>query len=252
MNRNAFSKRFPTYVISLERTPARLNRFLSWNRPADIDFKTFKAVDGATLDLSSIDPSILAPGTPGVSQGSMGATLSHRSLWQLCAKGSKPFMIFEDDTVARHDMKQALAALMDHLPDDWDLLYLGYNMDAVVEVALADDVNMRLGFAPRYPEERDLMRFAGTHWPVGMVPVSIAFGVCAYLISPKGAGQLLKSCFPLDSRIVALSPTEAVKAVIIDIRVIASLRFLRAFACVPPLAMPDNAPARSVRLGTQN
>ena len=83
----------------------------------------------------------------------MGATLSHRSLWQLCAAAGKPFIIFEDDTVARHDLREALAALVDDLPDDWDLLYLGYNMDAVVEVALADDVNMRLGFAPHYPDE---------------------------------------------------------------------------------------------------
>ena len=96
------------------------------------------------------------------------------------------------------------------------------------------------------------MSFASTRWPVGVVPINIAFGLCAYLISPKGAGQLLKSCFPLDSRTIALSPTETVKANLIDIRVNASLRFLRAFACVPPLAMPDNAPARSVRLAMQN
>ena len=56
MNRSAFRKRFPTYVISLERTPARLDRFLAWNQPADIDFNTFKAVDGTRIDLSAIDP----------------------------------------------------------------------------------------------------------------------------------------------------------------------------------------------------
>ena len=250
MNRRAFAKHFPTFVISLERTPHRLTDFRRWNAAADLEIEVFNAVDGRTLDIGAVDPAILKPGTTCYKAGSVGSAMSHRALWQRCAAGEKPFLIFEDDAAIRGDVRDVLPALVDGLEPSWELFLLGYNTDVLVEVAMADDLNMRLGFSNRYPEPADLARFTAGRSAVGVGRLTLFFGLCGYLISPAGARSLLIKCFPLELRTLQVAASGVKLATnTLDIRIDTHLPFVRAYACVPPLVMPDNRAATSAKAG---
>jgi len=249
MNRNFFRKNFPAYVISLERTPERLARFRTWNEPANVHVDVFKGVDGSTLDIGALDPSIIVAGTTSYKRGTIGLALSHRALWEKCVASGKPLVVLEDDVVLRRDIKSAVTPLTEGLPRDWELFVLGYNNNAPVEVAMVDDMNIVLDFGVREPDERQLMRFAQGTWPVGMAPLNCFFGVCAYMISPKGAERLLKLCFPLDEREVQIPHLRfPLLSTSFDVRLNGCLRMVQAFACIPQLAMPYNLPGQSERL----
>jgi len=249
MQRKQFRRLFPTYVISLERTPDRLQRFVDMNRDADIDVEVFKAFDGRGLDLAGVDPAVLVPGTTSYRPGSIGSAISHRTLWQACAAGDKPFLIFEDDAAIRADTRDVLPDLVGDLDKSWDLLILGCNTDFISEVALADDLHLRFGFTVERPDATQLRKFTTGRHRIGVVRLIHFFGLCGYLLSPSGAQSLLRQCFPLDARAVHFSRRkESVQAYTLDTRINAHLRFINAFACLPPLVMPDNTPAHSAKV----
>lgn len=242
MNRNLFRKRFPAFVISLERTPERLVRFREWNAPADIEIEVSKAVDGRTLDLATVDPQVLTPGTVSYRAGSVGSALSHRGLWQKCAAGDRPYLVFEDDAAIRSDIRTVLPPLVESLDSAWDLLILGYNTDAVAEVVVVDDFNLRLAWPQTNPSAAQLVKFMDGRWPVAIARARTFFGLCGYLISPSGARALLRLCFPLESRAVNVPGLSYLMGTFtLDTRMNAHLPFIQGFMCLPPLVMPDNA-----------
>jgi GR25 family glycosyltransferase involved in LPS biosynthesis len=252
VNRRVFANRFSTFVISLERTPQRLAQFRTWNDPCDIEISHFKGIDGRDLDPAKLEPSFLVPGTKTYGRGTLGLVMSHSSLWRRCAEGNKPFLIFEDDVAIRRDIRAVLPALVAALPEGWEMLAIGYNVNTVIETALAPGVGMRLGFTRSRPTVPELMRFAAEPWPVGLVRLSQFFGTCAYLISPKGGAALLRRCLPLDSRNVNIPAFDGyMTADSLDVRINAHLREIRAYASVPPLVMPQISPETSVRVSAE-
>jgi glycosyl transferase, family 25 len=248
MNRRLFRKLFPTFVISLERTPHRLARFLEWNKDADIDVEVAAAVDGKTLDLANLDPALIAPGTTAYRPGSIGSAMSHKALWERCAAGNKPFFILEDDAAVRGDIKTILPPLVDGLDKSWELLIVGYNTDVFTEIAVVGDMSLRAIFSIAYPDASQLVQFTKGRQHVGVGRLISFFGLCGYLISPTGARSLLRQCFPLDSRTAYVPVAQkSIRTFTLDTRVNAHLRFIQAYACLPPLVMPDNAPTSSVK-----
>lgn len=248
MIRDVFSKRFKAHVISLERTPQRLKQFWDWNRPAEIDIEVFKAVDGRTLDFATVDPEILKPGTTSYKIGSVGSAMSHRTLWQECAAGDKPYLIFEDDAAIRGDLRSTLPRLVDQIPADWDLLCLGYNTDTIMDIDVGANIRLRFGFPGRNIAPSQLTRFTPTRGPVGVARLLNFFGLCAYLISPQGARNLLKHCFPLDGRLIFIPGLNRnIVAFTLDSRINAHLAALQAYACIPPLVLPSNDAATSAK-----
>jgi glycosyl transferase, family 25 len=64
----------------------------------------------------------------GMILGHIACALSHRKLYEhIIEKGYKRVMIFEDDVVALHQNLQQLPAAINELPDDWEMVYFGYN-----------------------------------------------------------------------------------------------------------------------------
>lgn len=248
MNRRAFAKRFPAFVISLERTPQRLANFLKWNAAADVEIEVFGAVDGRTLDIAAVDPAILKPGTTSYRPGSVGSALSHRALWERCAAGDRPFLIFEDDAAIRSDIRDVLPTLVDGLDGAWELFVLGYNTDTVVDIAIAPDLNIYCAFSNLYPEPVHLAQFMASRGPVGVGRLNNFFGLCGYLLSPRGARLLLEKCFPLDGRTLHVAASKLkMSTYTLDTRIDTHLPFVHAYACMPPLVMPDNRQAVSAK-----
>ncbi len=239
---------FSAHVISLPRTPQRLDRFRKWNEASGIDFEVLKAVDGRGLMINLVGPAVLKPGTVSYTQGGVGSALSHRMLWQGCADGETPFLICEDDAALRADAASAIPALMARLPAGWDMICLGYNPDTLIELDIGAGIRLRFGFPALNPPPEQLGRFVSSQTPVGAARLVNFFGLCAYVLSPQGARRLLDLCFPLDDRAVFVEALgHKVWVTTLDGRINTHLEEIAAYAAIPPIALPDNHAARSAK-----
>src|SRR5262245_40797672 len=99
------------FVISMKRTPDRLEQFRANNSGSGIAFELFEAIDGISMD-GSTRAALLAPHATGYSPGALGVAASHRALWQRCSERESPFVICEDDAVVRRDSAEQLPMLI--------------------------------------------------------------------------------------------------------------------------------------------
>ena len=230
----AFDQLFDSFVINLKRQPERLQAFRYRNTPSEIHFHHFEAIDGAQC-----------PPVANYTPGAVGNAMSHLALWRRCAEQGKSFVVLEDDVVIRHDIKARLPSLVAQVAG-WDIILLGYNFDASLELNIAPGINFSGDFSARYPTEQHLARFSRSTVQIGSQRLVSAFGICGYVISPKGAKNLIDRCFPLDSRTVILRRAgRSISAYTLDCMMTTIYRHMLAYACLPPLVMTPNNPKTS-------
>lgn len=99
-----------TYIINLDKRKDRLGQL---NCP--FEYVRFPAVDGTTLT-----------DVPLKLRGHAGCQLSHIGALELLdASGDDYGLILEDDAVFMADFEYRFGKILESLPEDWDLLYLG-------------------------------------------------------------------------------------------------------------------------------
>ena len=156
-----------TKVINLKRRSDRLSSFLESNKEFLSQVEVFEAIDGTRLSYDKLraagfdtdknwrDPLLGRT----LTWGEIACFLSHYALWEECADGEEPYLIFEDDVVCFHELSAVERDLFGQ-----DLLYLAYSeqkMEGIVRL------NERM-IKPCYP-----------YW------------LAAYAISPEGARKLV-------------------------------------------------------------
>jgi glycosyl transferase, family 25 len=260
LSENEFDAQFDCFVISLERQPERLKAFYERNQSSGIEFRHFKAIDGTQCS-DAVAKEILAEGVSNYRVGQIGLAMSHLTLWRLCVKQNKPFLVFEDDAVIRQDFKSQFTPLTRQLAN-WDFILLGYNTDSVLELSMSPGVDfggvfsvhfpgLSGAFSVRYPTAKHLAEFATAKNPVGLARLSVALGTAGCAITPKGAERLIQCCFPLDNRQVHLRCIDRTFAAYgIDCMLATVYSTISAFVCVPPLVMTANDPKKSTIQGT--
>lgn len=105
-------------VLTLNRTPERINRFKrDWDRlDLGVDLEIFTGVD--CNDVILPDWWMAAPGI-------YGNYLSHKQIWLESIKAkNKNIWIMEDDCAFCEDFKRKLVTCLAALPDNWDMFYL--------------------------------------------------------------------------------------------------------------------------------
>lgn len=113
--------RFPEKVcINLNRRPDRwLQMQAKCERYGIRGVERFPAIDGERLTLP--------PAWSG-SNGAYGCLLSHlQVVTDARERGQSSVLIFEDDVVLNDHHRQQLAENLNHLPEDWEILYWGAN-----------------------------------------------------------------------------------------------------------------------------
>jgi glycosyl transferase, family 25 len=232
---------FDWFVISLKRQPEKLQAFIEQNKSSGVDFHHFEAVDGAQCSVFDLmGGRIVAKGAVHYTPGAIGNALSHLALWRRCSEQNKHLVVFEDDSVVRNDIKARLNSLAGS-GDDWDIILLGYNMDATVELNIAPGIDLGGVFSIDYPTAEHLADFAHASNPVGLHRLIVAMGTCGYALAPKGAECLIRGCFPMDNRPVRLRAiNHTFPAYGIDCMMASLYPKIRAFACVSPLVMTPN------------
>ena len=112
--------------------------------------------------------------------GHFGCYLSHMKTYETFLNSDKEYcLIFEDDIqFLTNDLKKEIHKNMDNLPDDWDILLLGYEIDARKKKVKNANKNTKL--------------------KNGLLNIKYFVGLHAYIIKRKTAQILLENLQTLD------------------------------------------------------
>ncbi|HEV8678263.1 MAG TPA: tetratricopeptide repeat protein [Stellaceae bacterium] len=194
----------PAYVISLARRPDRRERFFRWNANKGFDIAVFDAVDGQKLRRDELVRNNLIEEGLAFSDGFLGSAMSHKALWETCVAQKRPIMVLEDDVFLPDSLKDWIGPSLAELRQRCDILYLGYNRDAIVSFGYGGSDWCNIAFEPS-PVAFDHEARQHNSWSDRnshcFVDMRLAWGIIAYMISPRGARLLLDHCFPMTGKI---------------------------------------------------
>ena len=138
----SLSPAFDMYVINLDRMPERMSKFMA--RLASTDMAglapiRLSAIDGRKIEVERyVTPAALAQLQRAerlgyrerhyeLTRGGVGCALSHRAAWERLVQSDKDqAMICEDDAELDSSTLRNLHVQLAGIPDDWDILLLGY------------------------------------------------------------------------------------------------------------------------------
>jgi glycosyl transferase family 25 len=185
-----------SFVISLERTPHRLEHFYSVNRKHQHRIEHFHAVDGSLLDREAlIRQGVLADMAPRYSNAFLGSAMSHRHLWERAIALDEPITVFEDDAIL-HDRFFEKTEQICALAQQWDFMMWGWNFDSFLTFMLPGDVSICVTQYSQDQMRENIAQFQQIEMEHPMYRLLAAFGLPAYSVSPSGAKKLLERCFP--------------------------------------------------------
>lgn len=118
------------WVINLERRKDRLQRFKQNNALIADKIQVLKACDGRDLELTPQIARLFASNNFQWNKAKMACCLSHLKVWMQLLKEENDdatYLILEDDAVLLEGWHQTLldAVVGGHIPNDWDVVYLG-------------------------------------------------------------------------------------------------------------------------------
>jgi GR25 family glycosyltransferase involved in LPS biosynthesis len=228
------------HVISLKRTPARLESFIK-NNP-NIKFEVFEAIDSKKINLDIISKDIL-PESCNYRVGAIGNALSHITLWARAAEGNELITICEDDAFFHKDFSLSSQKLINDIGNDFDFFAWGWNFDSILWAsALPFLTPCRMEFS------QESMRSSMDHFlssPVNSIPMRLhnSCGTIAYTITPSGAKKLLSCLLPLKNEIKVLVPNMAVLTITptaLDMAMGEAFMKTNSYVSFPPLVLTKN------------
>jgi GR25 family glycosyltransferase involved in LPS biosynthesis len=178
------------YYINLEKRTDRkvfIEEQLNKSKYLKNIYKRFEAIDGYTIHPRDVEPGLLSNnaiedvlmGTTtawglSLTQGGLGLLLSYVELFKQIENLDSPAITFEDDTTIDDDFDSNLEKVMNELPEDFDLCYLGYGDTPLQKELFSKNLSI----------------------PKGVVNCTPSL-----LISPKGAKKLLEVLKNVDNQI---------------------------------------------------
>jgi len=216
------------YVISLKKTPERLEAFLADN--SHLQFEVFEAVDGSALDLVG-----------SYKHGGMGNAMSHIELWKKCIELNEPITICEDDALLHNDFetnselfKRAIA---------YDFICWGWNYDADLwasHMPFLSPVQMKFNQDSMRANKNDYL-----NEPIRCILMHLHSycGTICYTITPSGAQKFLDQCYPLKPSVEYIIPNVQGMRVTpagLDSAMPEAYQNTASYVCFPPLALTDN------------
>lgn len=100
-------------VINLDRRPDRMERLVPQLTELGIEYERFSAIDSKELNIK--------PYAAG--------TQSHTAVWHKYLDTRGPILVLEDDALFCENFNEKFAEVMQTLPEDWDIFYLGALLD---------------------------------------------------------------------------------------------------------------------------
>ena len=148
---------FHPRVISLERTPNRLEAFRHRLQDSSTKVSWQPGVDGTNLDLDAlVRQGVLSSSAASWPRGQIGCALSHLEAWRACQSSGENLLVFEDDVLLGMNWCLRLQGLLRQLPEGWDFLLLGWNQDSCLQWEWSRGCSATALFRPRSPEPEQL------------------------------------------------------------------------------------------------
>jgi GR25 family glycosyltransferase involved in LPS biosynthesis len=186
-------------VITMDTDCNRFQAFAENNK--HLEFEIFKGISGATMPR---DRRIAAgfvteeiADIPDLTDARLGIALSHWSLWQAAIKRDSAVLIMEDDVMTHPQIWSQI----DSIPnlDEVDMVFFSANTDTTMVMTSPEGLTQAMVFNPKNPHP-DWIRTTLARTNASDVRywrLSRAFGLCCYLVTPRGAQALSKQMFPL-------------------------------------------------------
>lgn len=118
------------YVISLEESYKRRERFFNSIKKHSLNVEWIKGMHGENIDIQAQkELGILTDNFTLKLPGSLGCLLSHLNVWEIIKNDPEVncALIFEDDAVLCRNFSNKLKSIPDSaLPQDWDMIWLGW------------------------------------------------------------------------------------------------------------------------------
>ena len=183
------------YVINLERRPDRLERLWGSSPELERRVERWPAIDGRKLQLTPALSRLLAPNDFFWKKAVSGCALSHLGLWWKLANENpdiNSYLILEDDVKFRPEWDQRWCAAVDagHVPDDYDVIYLGGVLPpnrTVYEREAKEQVN------PSFSRIKE-----NTLWGQAKANRYHHFCAYAYVLSKRGAQKVIQLIKTMD------------------------------------------------------
>ncbi|CCD13867.1 unnamed protein product [Trypanosoma congolense IL3000] len=179
------------FVMNLDRRPDRWEFATQQLRRAGFqeeEYTRFPAVEGELVDISKAhgcglisrlgllrlrEPEMRRIWGMDLSPGAVGCALSHALLWaQIAASRFRAALVVEDDSMFPEDFHRKYEERLQHVPEDWDLLYVS-GLDTA-------------GQTPQLRVAEGVSRVPQMHRTTN-----------CYVVSHRGARLLLEVCFPI-------------------------------------------------------
>jgi glycosyl transferase, family 25 len=231
------------FVINLDRTPERMDRFLQVN--PHLEYVTrFPAVDGKTVGRAELIQTFAEP--IFYTDGSVGNTLSHLRLWDMAAARSSYTTVFEDDAIVHKDFTAVAPAMISELSSDWHIVLWGWNLGSIMSFDIypgvpcllcCSEIDLRKEWEAI---QKDPIRQPTLH------RLHYGFGTIAYSISPAGARKLAALAVPIQPFLSKI-PWHNITIENLTFDCVLSTVYdrLNAYACFPPLVLTRNDRAES-------
>ena len=176
------------YCINLEKNIDRKNRIEIEMKKSNLKYSFYTAIDGKTIEFEEYrhilsDFAIKKISDPNknlgkdMTYGAAGLIITTLNLWKTIYK---PCIIIEDDITLDTDFDNKLSVLLDELPRDWDILYLGHS---------------------KYPRIKQISK---NLWTADKV-----YGTFGYVINPKYINKIIncisKFNFQIDTELSVIN-----------------------------------------------
>jgi len=180
----------PVWVVNLDKSVGRWAKCGEEFGKQDIKAERFPATLGKAMTDEELKEKVTFGGRYFCTPGMIGCFMSHLRIWEKVETEKLPaVVVLEDDVILYPNFSERIQALIQDLPDDWDVCLLG----AVGCIATEREAFfMKLyglvtgGGRPSPGKTRGISEHV-------YVPYRPA-GTHAYLISQRGAGKLARLC----------------------------------------------------------
>ena len=193
-HRGNFQKSIPflpgiedAFVINLDRRKDRMDKFWESHPELADRVNRHSAYDGLSMELTEEMKTLFKPNDFFWKKAVTGCAMSHLSLWWKLINEHPDihnYLIFEDDAKMEPDWESTLGASMAHVPEDYDVLYLGGILPP-----------NRAGFEELLEPVTKYYSRIKENQVFGQREPSRYFHSCAYayILSRKGALKILKN-----------------------------------------------------------
>jgi GR25 family glycosyltransferase involved in LPS biosynthesis len=229
------------YYLNMAKRTERNERFLKWNAPV-ADVERVEAVNGSGLRVEElIRNGMIQEPLKTYTAGGLGCAASHKKMWERSVAENAVVTVAEDDAVLNRRFAQKAEALLASLGPDWDIVLWGWNFDAILHFEILEGMKRMVMRPDRRPLGDRLCEFQEKDYDARPFRLIAAFGTICYSVSPKGAEQLLRLCFPLkNERITVPGMKGTLPNAGIDVVMIKHYRKLKSYVSLPPLVWTEN------------